>query len=193
MLGRLGLDLARGAEVGKQREVDEHDVLTSLLEPELPDRLEEGLPLDITDRSAELADDDIGLAVIHIPNTSLDLIGDMGNHLHRRSEIVSAPLLGNHLVVDLARGVVGVPSQLGPGKTLIVAEVQVRLGPIICNVDLTVLVRTHGSGVDVEIGIQLLEGDREAMALQKETDGGRGKPLTQRGDHPSSNKYILGH
>ena len=193
MLGGLGLHLTRGVEVGQQGQVDEHDVVATLLEPELPDRLEEGLALDIPHRSAELADDDIDILVIHVLDASLDLVGDMGDHLDSRTEIVSTPLLGDHLVVDLASRIVRIPGQLGVGETFIVAKVEIRLGSILCDVDLAVLVRTHGPGVDVDVRIQFLKGDLEAMALQQQPDRACGESLAKRGNHPSRNEDILGH
>ena len=49
LLGRLGLQLAAGAQEGHQREVDEDAVLRPDLEGELADRLEERQALDVAD------------------------------------------------------------------------------------------------------------------------------------------------
>ena len=51
-------------------------------------------------------------------------------------------------------------------ETLIVAQVHVGLGPIPRDKDLAVLVRGHGAGVDIQVGVKLLDGDGEAGALQ---------------------------
>jgi hypothetical protein len=60
LLGRLGLQLARRAQEGQQRQVDEHAVVHTDLEAELADGLEERQALDVADRAADLGDRDVG-------------------------------------------------------------------------------------------------------------------------------------
>ena len=56
VLGRLGLQLLGGGDVGHQREVDVDRVVAPELEAELADRLEERQRLDVADRAADLDD-----------------------------------------------------------------------------------------------------------------------------------------
>src|SRR5690606_10034281 len=76
VLRRLRLHLAGRLQVGQQREVDEGDVLAADLEPELADRLEEGQPLYIADRAAELGDRYVDVALAGEADRRLDLVGD---------------------------------------------------------------------------------------------------------------------
>jgi hypothetical protein len=45
-------------------------------------------------------------------------------------------------------------------KPLIMTKIEIRLGPIVGHITLTVLIRIEGAGVDIDIGIKFLDGDR---------------------------------
>ena len=63
------------------------------------------------------------------------------------------------------------------GEALVVAQVEVGLRAVVGDKDLAVLERRHGSGIDVQIGIELHHVDAQAAALKQTTDGSRGKTL----------------
>ena len=87
-----------------EREVDEHAALAAQLALELADRLEERKRLDVADRSADLRDHDI--EVLRLGDelyTLLDLVRDVRDDLDRPAEVVAAPLLADHRVIDGAR------------------------------------------------------------------------------------------
>ena len=69
------------------------------------------------------------------------------------------------------------------------AEVEVRFGAVIGDENLTVLKRAHGAGIDIEVGIELAEGDGEAAAFQKTTDRRRRDTFTQRRNDAAGNEY----
>ena len=60
------------------------------------------------------------------------------------------------------------------------AQVEVGLGPVVGDEDLAVLERAHGAGVDVEVGIELLDDHLEAPALEQASQGGSRDALAQR-------------
>ena len=68
---------------------------------ELADRLEERQAFDIADRAADLAQHEID-ALIAGGDEGLDGVGDVGDDLHGRAEIVPAALLGDDLLIDAA-------------------------------------------------------------------------------------------
>ena len=103
----------------------------------------------------------------------------MRDHLYGRAEVVSAPLLGDHLRVDLSGGHVRGCGQVLVDESLVVAEVEVRLGPVVGDEDLAVLVGGHGPRIDVEVGVELLEGDGEGATLEDGADRGGRDPLTE--------------
>ena len=47
------------------------------------------------------------------------------------------------------------------------AQIQIRLGPILGDEYLAVLDRIHGSGVDVDVGVELLHGNSITSGLQQ--------------------------
>ena len=59
VLGRLGLELAGVADVGHEREVDEHAPPPADVDRELADGLEERQALDVAHRAADLGDHDV--------------------------------------------------------------------------------------------------------------------------------------
>src|SRR6202044_2504304 len=81
VLGRLGLQLAGRTDVRQQRDVQEEAAVPPDLVPDLPDRLQERLRLDVADRAADLGDDHVHLGATHGENPRLDLVGDVRDHL----------------------------------------------------------------------------------------------------------------
>ena len=191
VLGGLGLELARGGDVGHQGEVDVQDVGASHVEAELPDRLEEGQRLDVAHGAADLHDGDVAV-VGRIDDARFDLVGDVRDHLHGLAQVLAAALLLDDRIVDLARGEVVLRGQGRRGEPLVVAQVQVGLGAVVGDEDLAVLERAHGAGVHVDVGIQLDIGDLEPPRLHDGPDGRGSEPLAQGGEHSPGDKDVLG-
>jgi hypothetical protein len=80
VLGRLGLQLARGADVGHEGQVDEDRIGRAQHQAHLPDGLEERLALDIADRAPDLDDDDM-VPVGYRFDGGPDLIGHVRDDL----------------------------------------------------------------------------------------------------------------
>ena len=97
----------------------------------------------------------------------LDGVGDVGDHLHRRAEEIAVPLLGDQLLIDAAGGDVVLPVGVAAGEALVMAKIEVGLGPVVGDEHLAVLGRAHRSGIDVEIGVELAQADRIAARLQE--------------------------
>ena len=83
--------------------------------------------------------------------------------------------------------------QVDVDEALVVAQVEVGLGAVAGDEDLAVLVGRHGAGVDVQIGVELLDGDGDAAALEDAADGGDGDALADGADHAAGDKYVLRH
>ena len=63
-------------------------------------------------------------------------------------------------------------------------DVEVGLGAVLGDEHLTVLERVHGAGVDVEVGVELLHGDRQAPRGEQLTaDCWRSGPCRVRTPH----------
>src|SRR4051794_15799157 len=180
VLGRLRLELARGAQRRQQRDVDVHHVRAADVLAHLADRLEERQALNVADGPANLDDDDVGLAVArHALDALLDLVGDVRNDLDCAAEVVAAALLGNHGLVDAPGRDVAQLRQVLVDEALVVAQVEVRLGTIVRDENLAVLVRRHRARIHVDVRIELDDGDGEAPTLEEATDAGGSDALAE--------------
>ena len=192
VLGRLGLQLPAGTDVGHQRDVQEEHVLPADVVPDLAGGLEERQRLDVADRAADLVDHHVDVRPAHGEHGVLDLVGDVRDDLDRVAQVVTAALLGDHRRVDLAGGDVGLGGQVDVEEALVVADVQIGLRPVLGDEHLTVLERVHGAGVHVEIRVQLLHGDTEAAGDQQAAETGGGQALPERGRDPAGDEEMLG-
>ncbi len=154
---------------------------------ELADRLQERQALDVADRAADLADQEIDVLDIGA-DEFLDGVGDMGNHLHRGAEIVAAALLGDHRGIDAARGDVVAAPAGNAGEALVVAEIEIGLRPVVGDIDLAVLGRAHRPGIDVEIGIELAQPHLEAARLQQRAECRCRDAFAKGGDHAAGDE-----
>ena len=191
VLGGLGLHLL-AADQRDQGQVHVEDVLAAEVVLQLPDRFQEGQRLDVADGPPHLHHDHLGLRLAGDPlDALLDLVGDVGDDLHRRAQVVAAPLLGDHLGVDLAGGHVGGRRHVLVDEALVVAEVEVGFRPVVGDEHLTVLVGAHGARVDVEVRVELLDGDGDPAGLEDAADRGGGDPLAERRNHTAGYEDVF--
>ena len=115
-LSRFGLVLPRGIGLWDQRHVNRAKVFTSDAKLKLAESLNEGHALDVSDGSSQLDDADFGrIHLVADRNRRYFLhpflygVGDVGNHLHRFPEVITAPFLIDHRLVDFPGGDVVVP------------------------------------------------------------------------------------
>ena len=161
---------------------------------ELADGLEEGQALDVAHRAADLGDDHVDIGVAGHPGDALlDLVGDVRDHLHRAAQVVALAFLADDVVVDGAGGDVGVAGEALVDEPLVVAQVEVGLGAVVGDEHLAVLEGAHGARVDVEIGVELLDGHLEPAALEQPAQRGGGDALAERGHNSTRDENVLSH
>ena len=165
-------------------------VLGTQLQPHLADGFEERQRLDVSHRAADLDNHHVDV-VRDLAKRRLDFVGDVRNHLHGLAQKIAAALLGDDRFVDSAGGPIVVAGQLGRSEALVVAQIQIGLGAVIGDVHFAVLVGAHRAGIDVQVGIALLEGDAETPAFQQAADRRRGHAFAQGGNHAAGYKDIL--
>src|SRR5262249_55246715 len=141
----------------------------------------------------DFGNDDIDIVFDQLTDGCLDLVGDVGNDLHGAAEVIAVAFLLDHAAVDFAGGVVAGPTERGIGKPLVMAKVQVGLGTVIEDVNLAVLKRAHGAGIDVDVGIEFLQADAETAVFEEHADGGAGKALAEGADHAAGDKDVFDH
>ena len=91
------------------------------------------------------------------------------------AQVVAAAFLEDDLLVDAAGGEVVVAREWRVGEALVVAEVEVGFGAVVGDEDFAVLEGRHGSGIDVEVGVELHHVDAQAAALKQAADGSGGQ------------------
>ncbi len=162
--------------MGDQGHVHIQDIARSPVELELADGLQKRKRFDVPDGAADLHDGHIHPLGI-FQDLGLDLVGDVRNHLHGSAEIVAAAFFLDNGKIDLTRSEVASLGELGIGVPLVVPQIQVGLGAVIGDENLSVLERGHGTGINVDIGIKFLHRDPQATGLKQCAQGRRGKPL----------------
>src|ERR1700736_448845 len=187
MLGRLGFQLTRRGDPGHQGQMDEQNALAAEFVAELADRLEERQALDVADRAADFAQDEILVAEIGLDEL-LDRVADVRDDLDRRPEIFAAPFATDHRGVDPSGGDRIAAPRGDPDIALIMAEVEIGLRTVVGDEHLAVLVGAHRAGVDVQVGIELAQPDLEAARLQQGTERRRRQTLAKRGYHAAGDE-----
>ena len=126
-------------------------------------------------------------------DVQFDFVGDMRNDLHRAAEIIAAPFLLDHALVNLAGGEIIAPAHPCADEALIMAQVKVGFRSVFSNKYLAVLKWTHGAGIHVDIGIQLKRGNLDAASFEDSCERGRRDAFSQGRDDTAGYKYILCH
>jgi hypothetical protein len=182
MLGGLRLELRRRLDERHERQVDVDDVVLADVLLELAHGLEERQALDVAHGAPDLHDHHVHV-LGDAADRGLDLVRDVGNHLHGPPEVVPPALLFDHRPVHLARGDVVVAAHPRRGEALVVPEVEVRLAAVVGDVDLAVLIGAHRPGVHVDVRVHLLQGHTEAPAIRGASRS-RPPPIPCRGRTP---------
>ena len=162
--------LIRASEERNKSNVNEQAVLSSYLERYLSYRLDERLGLDITDRTADLCDDDIGIGLLTNSIDKLfDLVRDVRDYLNCRTKVFSSSFTVQDVPIYASRGEIGILVEILIDESLIVSEIEVCLRTVFRDIDFSVLVRTHRTGVYIDIRVELLRCDLESARFEKST------------------------
>ena len=193
VLRGLRLELAGGLDQRHERDVQVEHVVAAELRAQLADGLEERQALDVADRAADLDEHDVDVARGRdAQDAVLDLVGDVRDHLDGRAEVLALALAADDGVVDAAGGRVRGARRVLVDEALVVAEVEVGLGAVLGDEDLTVLVGRHRARIDVHVRIELLHADLEAPRLEQRAQRGGGDALAERGDDSARDEDVLG-
>ena len=197
VLGGLGIVFARRTQIGHERQVNVEAVVPPEFRAHLPDGFEEGQALDVAHGAADFDDGDVrsrvfGLVRGEAQDGTLDFVSDVGDNLHGAAQVVTVPFLGDDLVVDGAGGGVVLLGKGGVQEAFVMAEIEVGFRAVVRDVHLTMLVGVHRAGVDVDIGIKLLDGHGQAARFQQRADGCRRKALAEGGKDATGDEDKLG-
>ncbi len=191
-LGGLGFQLLGCFQVWDQSDMDENGIFMSHIQLELPDGFQERLALNVADGAAHLDNGDLCFPASVIPvETALQLIGDVGDHLHGAAAVVSPALLGEYRPVNLAGSDITLLVQALVDETLVMSQIQIRLRSVIRHKYFSVLDGVHGTRVDIDIRVKFLHGHLVATHFQKSSQRGGGNSLSQTGNNTTCHKNVL--
>ena len=167
--------------------------MAAYLQSKLAQRLQEQITFNITHRTTDFCDDDIAFLVLfrQIIQALLNLIGNVRDVLYSLAQIITTALFFQHLLKHFTAGQVVEARKLTMNESLVVPEVQIRLGSVIKHIHFAVLVRAHGAGVYVQVGVKLLHCYLQPAMLQQRTDGCCCKTFTERGYYTACYKNVL--
>ena len=115
----------------------------------------------------------------------------MRNDLHGAAEVFSVALFVKNVGVDLSGREVGIFVEVLVDKTLVVTKVKIGLGAVLGHINLAVLVRAHGAGVNVDVRVELLCRDLKPALLQKAPERRRRNSFSESGYDSSGYKNVL--
>ena len=141
----------------------------------MPYSLHEGCALYIADGTAHLCDDKVQLFVFLVvtKHPPFYLVGNMGHYLNGLAEIVALALTVNNGLIDAACGDAVVPGGFDAGEPFVMTQVKIGLHAVGRHIAFTVFIGVQCSWVDVDVRVELLDGDTIATSLQQLTDTGR--------------------
>ncbi len=149
----------------------------------LADGFQKRQRFDVADRAADFDHGDVGLAGAQ-PDAALDFVGDVRDDLHRAAEVVAAPLLADHVFVDAPGGEVVAPGGGHADEAFVMAEIEIGFRAVAGDEHLAVLERAHGAGIDVDVGVELDQGDLEPRASSTAASEAAAMPLPREDTTP---------
>ena len=149
-----------------------------------------GKRFDVADRAADFDQDDVN-AFGDFAECRFDFVGDVRNYLDGLAQIIAAALFGDDGFVEAAGGPVVVARQMRGSEALVVAEVEIGFGAVVGDEHFAVLIGRHGAGINVQVGIALLEGNAKAAAFEQAAHRGRCNAFSERRNHATRHKNIF--
>src|SRR5919205_3151531 len=94
----------------------------------------------------------------------------MRHDLDRPAQIIATALLLNYRRIDLPGCNIVQPRQILVDEAFVVAQIEVGLSTVLGHEDLTMLIGRHRAGIDVDIGIELLNRNTETARFEQPAD-----------------------
>ena len=128
-----------------------------------------------------------------VTHAGLDFVGNVRDDLDGVAEVFAAAFLCDDGGVDLAGGHVSGLVEVFVQEALVVSDVEVGFSTVVGDKDFTVLEGVHRTGVDVQVGVELLHGHREATCAKKLTEGRGRQALTERRCNAAGHENLAGY
>ena len=186
MLSGLSLLLAAHFEKGHIRHMDVCHVVAAGKHSQLFERFEKGRTLYVSDGAADVHYHD--RPVVEGEKLIADLVRYVRYDLYRTAVVLARALACDHVAVYPAARNVAPARQLVVNKALVMPYDEVRLRAVVGHEYLAVLIRRKIGRVDVEVRIELLQGNFVPARFQMPAKARRRDPLAKRGHHASRDK-----
>ncbi len=138
--------------------MDIEGIFNPLVHAHLSNRFQKRQRLDIADSTSNFDHDDVH-ALASSADPVLHLVGDVRNDLNGATEVIAPTFATDHLFIDLAGGEVVLFLHRRANEAFIVAQIEIGFGAIFGHENLTMLKRTHGARVNIDIWIELHHAD----------------------------------
>ena len=164
----FGFMFTAAMKIRHQCDMDEQAVSPSLLQADLPDRLQKRLAFDISGSAADFRYDHISVGLFPDGiDKALDLVGDVRDHLNRFTQVFPAAFFVQDIPVYLPGGQVGILIQILVDKALIMTKIKIGLRSIFRYINFPMLIGTHRPGIYIDVRIQLLRSDLQPSGFQE--------------------------
>jgi hypothetical protein len=194
VLRGLGLEFSGRADVGQESDMDIQRVIAPHVGAQLAQGFEKRLALNIPDCATDLDDHDFRIVFLaHQPDPPFDLVGDVRNDLDRAAQVVSSAFFADDVGINLPGSHVAGVIQVLVCEPLVVPEVEVGFGSVRGDENLAVLVGAHCAGIDIQIGVEFLDGDFQAARFEDPANSRCGDALANRTHDATGAKDVLRH
>ena len=127
--------------------------------------------LNVANSSTDFSNNEIIMVFLSEQlNVALNLVGNMRHDLNGLSQIISPSLLIDNSLINTSCSQRVRLSGLNTSKALIVTKVKVGFHTVHGNITLTMFIRVKSSRVDVDVGVELLNGNVVPPCLQQFTN-----------------------
>ena len=173
--------------------MDVADVVATGLFAILPNRLQKREDFDVADGSADLGDHHVDVLGRHATNATLDLVGDVRDHLNGLTQVITTTFRGQNRLIDRSRGGIRIAREVLVDETFVVTEIEIGFTAVIGDEHFAVFEGIHGARVDVDVRIELLHGHTQTTQFEETTERRSGETLTERTRDPSGHEDVLRH
>src|SRR5450759_2946116 len=115
----------------------------------------------------------------------------MWDDLYCLTQVIPAPFFLNNGLVHLTGRDIVFPCQFNIKKTFIIAKIKINFSPILEHKDLAVLVRTHGSCIDIDVRVDLYCCNIKALVLKYPPDRSGRYSFTKPAHHTARDYDVL--
>ncbi len=150
--------------------------------------------LILADRPTNLDEGKVGLRVLCSPlDTTDDLLRHVRHRLNTPAAVAKIPLTVNHGPINASSGHIVDPGDLRIKKTFVGANVLICFITIVGHKNLPMFNGIHGTGINIDVGIDLQRRNFETAALENLSDRRSCRPLPHAAHDAANDENEFAH